>query len=360
MWPNRAFIDLVGLKYPIIQAPMIGPKPELAGIVSDAGGLGSLAGAAMTPQQLRNEVEAIRRRTANPFNVNFFCHPSPGVDTLRERDWRKLLEPYYVELDIDPDAAIPATNRAPFDSTMCETIEDLRPKVVSFHFGLPESALLHRVKAAGCLVLSSATSVAEAVWLQDRGVDAIIAQGAEAGGHQGMFLSDDVASRIGIFALVPQIVDAVRIPVIAAGGVGDGRGLAAAFALGAAGVQMGTAYLFCPDSGISAPHRAALSGPGNDVTQLTNVFTGRPARGIMNRLMREIGPISPAAPAFPLAANALQPLRAQSESRGTGDFSPLWSGQAARLGREIGAAELTQLVASEALELLRSLAASAG
>jgi nitronate monooxygenase len=314
----------------------------------------------MTPQQLRNEVEAIRRRTANPFNVNFFCHTPPGFDPLREREWRKLLEPYYVEMKLNPGAAVPATNRAPFDSAMCEAIEDLRPKVVSFHFGLPAPVLLERVKAAGCLVLSSATSVAEAIWLQDRGVDAIIAQGAEAGGHQGMFLTGDAAARIGTFALVPQIVDAVRIPVIAAGGVGDGRGLAAAFALGAAAVQMGTAYLFCPDSGISAHHRAALTGPGNDVTQLTNVFTGRPARGVVNRLMREIGPLSLAAPAFPLAANALQPLRARSESRGSGDFSPLWSGQAARLGREIGAAELTDLVASEALELLRSLAASAG
>lgn len=358
MWPNRVFIDLLGLKYPIIQAPMIGPKPDLAGIVSEAGGLGSLAGAAMTPSQLRAEVEAIRRRTANPFNVNFFCHTPPVADPLRERDWRALLAPYYAEWDLAPDAAIPATNRAPFDSAMCDAVEDLKPDVVSFHFGLPEPALLDRVKAAGCLVLSSATSVAEALWLQERGVDAIIAQGAEAGGHQGMFLSGDVAARIGTFALVPQIVDAVRVPVIAAGGVGDGRGLVAALALGAAAVQMGTAYLFCPDSGISAPHRAALTGPVNDVTQLTNLFTGRPARGLVNRLMREIGPISSSAPAFPLAANALQPLRARSESGGSGDFSPLWCGQAARLGRDIGAAELTHLVASEALDLLRALAAS--
>jgi nitronate monooxygenase len=335
---------------------MIGPSPALAGLVSAVGGLGSLAAAAMTPSQLRHEIATIRDRTDKPFNLNFFCHTPPAADPAGDRAWRQLLAPYYVELGLDPEASVPATARAPFDEALCAVVEEVRPRVVSFHFGLPEAALLDRVKAAGCLVLATATSVAEAIWLQERGVDAIIAQGAEAGGHQGMFLSDDASSRIGTIALVPQVVDVVRVPVIAAGGISDGRGVIAAFALGAAAVQMGTAYLLCPDSGIPAVHRAALTAANNDVTQMSNVFTGRPARGLVNRLMREIGPLSSSTPAFPRAASALQPLRAKAEAQGSGDFTPLWAGQAARLGRAIDAAALTRRVASEALALLRSLA----
>jgi nitronate monooxygenase len=353
IWPNRRFIDLVGIAHPIIHAPMIGPSQHLAVLVSEGGGLGSLAAAAMSPEQLRREVAAIRNRTANPFNVNFFCHSAPTPDPECEAAWRRQLAPYYRELGLDPALVAPPTNRAPFDAAMCALIEELRPPVVSFHFGLPEPALLDRVKAAGAVVLSSATSVAEARWLEQHGVDAIIAQGAEAGGHQAMFLSDDPAARIGGLALIPQIVDAVDVPVIAAGGIADGRGLVAALALGASAVQIGTAYLFCPEAGISAPHRAALTGSDNDRTQLTNLFTGRPARGLVNRLMREQGPISDAPPDFPLAAGALQPLRAKAEAQQSGDFSPLWSGQAAKLGREIGAADLTGLIAAEAMALLR-------
>ncbi len=225
---------------------------------------------------------------------------------------------------------------------MCDVVVDARPRVVSFHFGLPEEALLRRVKEAGCLVISSATTVAEARWLEERGVDAVIAQGADAGGHRGMFLTDEVASQVGTFALVPQVADAVRVPVIAAGGVADARGVSAAFALGASAVQVGTAFLLCPEAGISAPYRAALKAARDDDTALTNVFTGRVARGLRNRAMIEFGPISADAPAFPVAAVALQPLRTAAEALGSGDFSPLWSGQAASLAREVGAAELTR------------------
>src|SRR5256884_5201257 len=220
---------------------------------------------------------------------------------------------------------------------MCDVVEEVKPEVVSFHFGLPEPRLLQRVKAGGFLVMSSATTAAEARWLEQHGVDAVIAQGNEAGGHRGMFLTDDIATQAGTFALVPQVVDAVKVPVIAAGGITDARGIAAAFALGAAGVQIGTAFLFTPEAKISGPHRAALRTARDDGTAVTNLMTGRPARGLINRVMREIGPISDLAPAFPLAAGALAPLRARAEAQGCADFSPLWAGEAAALGRALPA-----------------------
>jgi nitronate monooxygenase len=238
----------------------------------------------------------------------------------------------------------------------CEVIEELKPQVVSFHFGVPTDELMRRVKAAGCRVVSSATTTAEAVWLEQHGVDAVIAQGFEAGGHRGMFLTDNIAAQVGTFALVPQIVDNVKVPVIAAGGIGDARGIAAAFALGACGVQIGTAYLYCPEAKIASPHRAAIQSAADDATAITNLMTGRPARGFMNRIMRDVGPISDVAPEFPLAAGALAPLRAKAEAAGSGAFSPMWSGQAAALGREMGAAELTKTLAAEAQDQLRRLA----
>lgn len=241
---------------------------------------------------------------------------------------------------------------------MCEVVEEQKPEVVSFHFGLPEPSLLRRVKASRCLVMSSATTVEEARWLEAQGCDAIIAQGYEAGGHRGMFLTDELSTQVGTLALVPQVVDAVTVPVIAAGGIADGRGIAAAFALGASGVQIGTAYLFTPESLISPLHRAALHAARDDETALTNVFSGRPARGLMNRIMREVGPMSDVAPVFPTAGNALAPLKAKAEAAGVSDFSALWSGQAASLGREMGARDLTRRLAGEALQRLALLASS--
>src|SRR6266851_1220713 len=330
---------------------------ELAAEVSAAGGLGSLPCAMLTPAQLRDQFAQIRVRTGKPVNVNFFCHAAPVPNNARETRWRDRLKPYYEELGIDPSVPVPTSNRAPFDPAFCDVVEELKPKVVSFHFGLPAADLLRRVKAAGCRVISSATTAAEAVWLEQRGVDAVIAQGYEAGGHRGMFLTDNIAAQVGTFALVPQIADAVKVPVIAAGGIGDARGIAAAFALGASGVQIGTAYLHCPEAKISAPHRAAMQSARDDATALTNLMTGRPARGLINRLMREIGPVSDVAPEFPLAAGALAPLRMKAEAAGSGDFSPMWSGQAAALGREIAAGELTKKLAAEAQSQLRRLAA---
>ena len=357
MWPNRRLLDLLGIELPIVQAPMAGANGAAMAIaVSEAGGLGSLPCAMLDPAKVRAEIGVIRQQTTRPFNVNFFCHTPPEPDPQREAVWRETLAGYYAEFGLDPAATAPAASRAPFDEAMCEIVEDLKPEVVSFHFGLPARALLDRVKAAGSRVLASATTVAEARWLDERGCDGIIAQGFEAGGHRGMFLSDDVATQVGTLALVPQVVDAVRVPVIASGGIGDGRGIAAAFALGAAGAQVGTAYLFTPESTISDLHRAALHAPDTDATAVTNLFSGRPARGLVNRLMREIGPLSEAAPAFPTAGSALAPLKARAEAAGLSDFSNLWSGQAAGLGRDLGAGELTRRLAEDAARHLRALA----
>jgi nitronate monooxygenase len=361
MWPDNRLTELFGIEHPIVLAPMAGAMDvELAVEVAAAGGLGSLPAAMLTADALHRQVGEFRARTGRPVNVNFFCHVAPVPNNAREARWRETLAPYYREYGIDPAAPVKSTNRAPFDDAFCEVVEELKPAVVSFHFGLPEPDLLARVKAAGCRVISSATTAAEAVWLERRGADAIIAQGYEAGGHRGMFLTDDVAGQAGTFALVPQVVDAVKVPVIASGGVGDGRGIAAAFALGAAGVQIGTAYLQCPESRISPPYRAALASARDDGTALTNVMSGRPARGIVNRFMREVGPISALAPEFPLAAAAVGPLRAKAEAAGSGDFSPLWSGQAASLGRAMPARELTQRLAAQAQAELKRLGRTAG
>jgi nitronate monooxygenase len=357
MWPDRRLLELLGVEMPIVQAPMAGAMDwELAAAAAQAGALGSLPCAMLNADQVREQVEKIRAYATKPINLGFFCHAQPVLNNRREARWRERLAPYYRELEIDPAAPLPSSNRSAFDGKFCEVVEELKPDVVSFHFGLPEPGLMRRIKAAGCVIISSATTVAEARWLEQRGVDAVIAQGYEAGGHRGIFLTDDIATQAGTFALIPQIVDAVRVPVIAAGAVTDARGIAAAFALGAAGVQIGSAYLWCPEAKISAPHRAALKTAGDHATALTNLMTGRPARGIINRVMREIGPMSDAAPEFPLAAGALAPLRAKAEAQGSGDFSPMWAGQAASLGRALPAGELTKALAAEALERIRALA----
>ena len=357
MWPSRRLLDLLRIEYPIIQAPMAGNQDgDLVAAVSQAGGLGSLPCAMLNAEKLREEVGKIRARTKKPIALNFFCHVAPVPNNAAQAAWREKLAPYYRELGIDPAAPAPFTNRAPFDEALLEAVLDTRPEAVSFHFGLPPKPLYDRLKREGFLVLSSATTVAEARWLAERGVDAVIAQGFEAGGHRGMFLTEDVSAQVGTLALVPQVRDAVSVPVIAAGGIADARGIAAAFALGADGVQIGSAYLRTPEAKISTPHRAALGTARDDGTVLTNVITGRPARGFINRIIREQGPISDATPQFPLAAAAVQPLRAKAEAQGSGDFSPLWSGQAVALGRELGAGELTQRLAAEALDHLRRLA----
>ena len=357
MWPDRRIIDLFKTEFPIVQAPMAGVMDaDLVMAAAQGGALGSLPCAMLSLEKAREQINIIRQRVATPVNLNFFCHQAVEADPAREAAWRKRLASYYREYGLDPAAPFNSANRAPFDHMSCDIVEELKPEIVSFHFGLPEQRLLDRVKATGCIVMSSATTVREALWLAGHGADVIIAQGAEAGGHRGMFLTDDIAEQPGTLALVPQVVDAVKVPVIAAGGIADGRGIAAAFALGASGVQIGSAYLRCPESKVSAPARAALAEARDDSTVLTNVMTGRPARGLVNRVMREVGPISPDAPAFPHAATALAPLKAAAEKAGKTDFTNMWTGQAVRLGRDLPAAELTKALANDALAQMRRLA----
>ncbi len=313
--------------------------------VSNAGGLGSLPCAMLGLDALRSELTAIKAQTSKPFNVNFFCHVPPTLNAEREAAWRVMLARYYKEYGIDAGSIPVGPGRSPFTADAADVLGEFKPAVVSFHFGLPSLELLARVKAWGAKILSSATTVEEAHWLEAHGVDAIIAQGLEAGGHRGIFLSNDLMSQVGTMALLPQIVRAVKLPVIAAGGIADARGVAAAMALGAAGVQIGTTYLLCPELTTSAVHRAALKSEAARHTALTNLFTGRPARGIVNRIMRELGPINTAAPAFPLATAAIAPLRASAESKGSGDFSSLWCGQNASGCKEVPAAQLTRELA---------------
>ncbi len=333
----------LGLAGPVVQAPMAGVQDHrLAAAVCQAGALGSLPAAMLAPAALAAELQALRAATTGPFNVNFFCHTPPVPDAAREQRWRAWLARYYAEAGLDPQAVPAGAGRAPFSDALADVLEPLRPAVVSFHFGLPAAALIDRVKRWGSLIVSSATTVDEGLWLQDLGADLVIAQGLEAGGHRGHFLDDDLSRQMGLLALLPRLARALGVPVLAAGGVADAAAVRAARQLGAAGVQVGTAYLCTPEATTSALHRAQLAGDAARHTALTNLFTGRPARGIVNRLMRDGGLLSPEAPAFPLATAALAPLRAAAEARGSTDFTPLWAGQRADACRTVPAAELTR------------------
>ena len=355
---------LLGIRLPIIQAPMASVQGSaLALAVSRAGAMGSLPCAMLSRQALHDELSLLRAQGPGAgaglgaFNLNFFCHTPPPPDAGRERAWRSALAPYAAELGIDFSTVPAGPGRLPFSADVAELLDEFKPPILSFHFGLPAPALLQRVRRWGAKILSTATTVEEGRWLQAQGADAVIAQGLEAGGHRGLFLSDDLSTQLGTLALVPQLVAALDIPVIAAGGIATAQGVAAALQLGAAAVQVGTAYLLCPEATTSAVHRAALKSPGVHLTALTSLFTGRPARGIVNRLMRELGAVDGAGlaarvfPHFPLVSAALAPLRAEAERRGSGDFSPLWAGQNSQGCKEISATALTR-------ELARGLAST--
>jgi nitronate monooxygenase len=339
-----SFREILETEYPIIQAPMAGVQGSaLAIAVSNAGGLGSLPCAMLSAEALRSELAAIRAGRDGPYNVNFFCHTPPEPDDAREGAWRRLLAKYYEEFGIrSPEKGSGGSGRAPFTEEAADVLEEFRPPVVSFHFGLPSESLMRRVKAMGSKIFASATTVEEARWLERRGLDAIVAQGWEAGGHRGMFLTEDLTTQAGTFALVPQVVRAVKVPVIAAGGIADASGVAAAMALGAVAAHIGTAYLLCPEATTRPVHREALRSETGRHTAVTNLFSGRPARGIVNRIMKELGPVNEMVPAFPLAAAALAPLREKAESTGDSGFSALWSGQNATGCRDIPAAEITR------------------
>lgn len=353
-WSDRRALDLFAIEHPLLLAPMAGSGGSaLAIAVARAGGLGSIPCASISAQTVESEVSAFRTATAGArINLNFFAHTPVTPTDEATRRWLDRLTPYFEEFGVDVAGLPKAGGRAPFDSAMCSLVEGLRPEVVSFHFGLPADALLDRVKATGAIVIATATTVAEGRWLQERGCDAVIAQGYEAGGHRGNFLTDDMATQPGTFALVPQMVDALTVPVIAAGGIADGRSMAAALCLGASAVQLGTAFLLSEEATTVTAHRNALRTARDDNTAVTNVLTGRPARGIVNRIMREVGPLSPDALPFPLAGGPLTPLRAATEPDGLGDFQPLWSGQAGALARDGSATEITTQIAERAARLL--------
>jgi nitronate monooxygenase len=345
-WPDRRFAELAGIEQPIIQAPMAGAGGvELCVATLEGGALGSLPCGMLSSEQVREQVGSVRARTIRPFALNFFCHRMPAQ--ADDGAWRALLKPYYEEFGVEPGNG--GALRLPFDEDMCRIVEETRPPVVSFHFGLPEHALLDRVKAAGALVIGNATTVEEARWLEERGVDAVIAQGFEAGGHIGRFLGSDPTEAFGLFALLPQVVDAVSVPVIAAGGIADGRGIAAAFILGASAVQLGTAYLHTPEAKISDAHRERLN---ERHTLFTNLMTGGLARGLHGRLVDELGAVRSEVPPYPLASAALAPIRAAAEKLGEFGFGPMWAGQAAPLGQALPAAELTRKLAADALAIL--------
>ncbi|HVW08537.1 MAG TPA: nitronate monooxygenase family protein [Bryobacteraceae bacterium] len=360
-WPDRRLLDLLNIEIPIIQAPMAGSDSiALARAVSETGALGSLACALLSPDQVRESVQALRRERAHPIHLNFFSHTMEPLAAAAAQRWKNFLRPHYERLQLNIDSVPPSRLRLPFDSEMCAALEGLRPEIASFHFGLPAASLVQRLKAVGTKILSTATSVREATWLESRGCDAIIAQGIEAGGHRGMFLETEVATQTGLFALLPQIASAVSIPVIAAGGIADGRAVAAAFALGASAVQIGTAYLSCPEASVSPLYRRALTQARENSTILTNLFSGRPARGILNRFLEEAGPLSNAVPPFPHAATLVAPLRAASEKAGSTDYMQLWAGQSAGLVKPMPAAEFTRAIAADALFHLQKCAANNG
>lgn len=358
-WPNRRLLDLLKLEIPIIQAPMAGSDSvELARSVSSAGALGSLACALLSPDNVRQAARTMRETTSRPINLNFFCHTMEAPDDSAREKWKSFLNSHYQRLGLDIDAVTESRLRLPFNEEMCDVVEEIGPEVVSFHFGLPAPGHVQRLKARGIKILSSATSIREAKWLEDRGCDAIIVQGFEAGGHRAMFLESNVATQVGLFALLPQVADAVSIPVIASGGIADARGIVAAFALGASGVQLGTAYLFCPESKISPLYRHALEQSTATGTAVTNLFSGRPARGILNRYLKEAGPMSDEALPFPYAATLAAPLRAASERTGSIDYMQLWAGQGAALVKAMPADQFTRKLAEDGLNLLRTFAES--
>ncbi|CAA0078545.1 Putative monooxygenase [Halioglobus japonicus] len=333
----------LNIEVPIIQAPMAGVQgAELAAAISNAGGLGSLPCAMLNPSALKDELQRLTALTDKPFNVNFFCHKPATVSPLQTRSWFESLSPYFQELNIEAPGEGPGASREPFGDQALEVLEQFKPAVVSFHFGLPEPAQLQQLKSWGARILSSATTVEEARWLEDNGVDIVIAQGVEAGGHRGSFLTQDMTTQTGTMAFVPRVCAAVSVPVIAAGGIASAEGVAAAMMLGSAGVQIGTTFLLCPEAKTSALHRAALKSEAVHHTALTNVFTGKPARSIVNRLVREVGPMADTVSPFPSAAGPVSLLRAAAEPNGNDDFTPLWSGQNATGCQEIPAAELLQ------------------
>jgi len=355
MWKNNRLCKLLGIHYPIIQAPMAGSSTvALATAASRAGALGSIAAAMLTPEQLREQCRDVREHSNGRYNVNFFAHAEPNLDPLKDAAMRDLLKPAYAALGV-PDVPQATTPFPSFKQAQLEVMLDERPSVVSFHFGLPGEDMLQALKQAKIKILCSATCVAEARELEAKGVDAIIAQGFEAGGHRGTFAKPYEKGQVGTMALVPQVVDAVSVPVIAAGGIADGRGIAAALALGADGVQIGTAFLRCPESATNSTYREALKTAGDDETRITHAFSGRPARSIENRYIKDMADKDDQLPDFPIPNSLTGPLRSASGKAGSTDYMSLWSGQAGALSRDLPAGELVETLITEAEDIISEM-----
>lgn len=340
MWNDR-ITKMFNIDIPLILAPMAGAADSAMAIgVAKAGGLGSIACAMLSESGIKKEVDAFRRACpGKPLNLNFFCHQQMQMNASQEERWLTALEGYYREFNIDPNQSGSFVDRKPFDESTCKLLESLRPEVVSFHCGLPEESFIHRLKNTGCKIISSATMIEEAVWLEKHGCDAIIAQGIEAGGHRGMFLTEDLSSQLGTFILLARLLEEVQVPIIVAGGIANKKDIEKILQVGASAVQIGTAYLLTKESKISPLHRAALLSDARNNTVITNVFTGKPARSIRNRLINELGPMSSLTPPFPYAGKALAPLKAVTEKMGSCDFMSLWCGEKIEGATEILSAE---------------------
>lgn len=353
MWPNHRLCDLLNIEHPIIQAPMAGSAtPELAAAVSNAGGLGSLGCALMLPDGLRSVTQRLRALTSQPINLNFLVCPQSSTSDAVLAEAIARLRPYYEELSLEPPTRLPPIGPG-FDDEKLDLVLDIKPPVVSFHFGMPDPAKVARLKQAGIAIISTATNVAEARKLADSGADAVIAQGWEAGGHRGSHAPTGPGDGVGTMALVPQIVDAVKLPVIAAGGIADGRGIAAAFALGASGVQIGTGFLSCDEAGTDPPRRALIRAATDMDTMVTDAYSGRVARARRTRYALEMEENRTRLPDFPQMYALSGPLGDADQA----NFAFHLYGQAAALNRELPAQELVRTLVAETGRVFNALSA---
>lgn len=347
---NKDAYHALGLRIPVIQAPMAGTAtPELAAVVSNAGGLGSLGLAASSVDDARETIAHTRSLTSAPFNVNFFCNKAASPDPVRESVWLNYLTPLFNELGAD----VPTELHAPYDSfndnpAMQDMLLHEKPPVVSFHFGIPSDTVIQELKAAGITLMATATTLAEAKTIESAGVDLIVAQGVEAGGHRGVFDPHDSDQGLTTLALVRLLTAHVKPPVIAAGGIMDGQGIRAVLELGACAAQMGTAFILCPESSADDSYRQALASDQALHTRITAVASGRPARGIVNHLHTRIDtPGRPVLPCFPICYAATKALQKAAKANNNPNFGSHWAGQGAPLARTMPAAELMQTLERE-------------